>query len=337
VDSVCLSFRTYVDLSRPPLYLTWKCGLQSTSDVSRARWFAPERITITSVTPPTKEVDIWSFGLLCLEVFAGEDPYRSYSDFYVLVLLKEGTTPEHPGSTAVGLTSRMWQLMQSCWQINPAERPLMSEIQSTVCSMLPRRPRQPSSGNKDLFDSTFPIIDTSNAETYQGSSSSAVLGMLNDSLPSVTHPLPSETFDHKADTRAPVSPGPELRVANVSIAPPWFTETTSQAATSTTLEGSEDSNTYSRVPGLKLRGKQSNYQRNRQDEPSARQTDYNLSNPDDDVDADNDEEKDNFSEFFDVDTGSYNGPYSMKTMSKQSFSAWSMFSTDSSRASRISG
>jgi serine/threonine protein kinase len=139
VDSVCLSFRTYVDLSRALLYLTWKCGLQSTSDVSRARWFAPERITTTSVTPPTEEVDVWSFGLLCLEVFTGEDPYRSYSDFYVPVLLKEGTTPEHPGSTAVGLTSRMWELMQSCWQINPAERPLMSEIQSTVCSMLPRR------------------------------------------------------------------------------------------------------------------------------------------------------------------------------------------------------
>ncbi|KAI0282698.1 hypothetical protein BC826DRAFT_1110631 [Russula brevipes] len=132
----------------------------------------------------------------------------------------------------------------------------------------------------------------------------------------------------------------------------WSTETTSQ-----------DLNTYSRVPGLKLRGKQSNYQRSRQNESSARQIDYSFSNSDDDVDADNDEEKDNFpEEFFDVETGSYNGPRSIKTashagsvllvfarlghvrltgddaqISKQSFSTWSIFSTDSSRTSKIFG
>jgi serine/threonine protein kinase len=107
--------------------------------VSRARWLAPEQITSASVAAPTEKTDIWSFGLLCLEVFTGKDPYHGHSDFYVPVLLSQGTHPEHPGSTAVGLSPKMWDLMQSCWQIDPGQRPSMSEIQSTIRDILPRR------------------------------------------------------------------------------------------------------------------------------------------------------------------------------------------------------
>ena len=107
--------------------------------LSRARWLAPEQITPAGVAAPTEKADIWSFGLLCLEVFTGKDPYHGYSDFYVPVLLSQGTHPEHPGSTAVGLSPKMWDLMQSCWQIDPTQRSSMSEIQSTICDILPRR------------------------------------------------------------------------------------------------------------------------------------------------------------------------------------------------------
>ena len=107
--------------------------------VSRVRWLAPEQITSASVAAPTEKIDIWSFGLLCLEVFTGKDPYHGHSDLYVPVLLSQGTHPEHPGSTAVGLSPKMWDLMQSCWQIDPGQRPSMSEIQSTIRDMLPRR------------------------------------------------------------------------------------------------------------------------------------------------------------------------------------------------------
>lgn len=108
-------------------------------DVSRARWLAPERIASAGVAAPTEKADIWSFGLLCLEVFTGNDPYLGHSDFRVPVLLNQGTHPEHPGSMAVGLSPKMWDLMQSCWKIDPAQRPLMSKIQSTISDMLPRR------------------------------------------------------------------------------------------------------------------------------------------------------------------------------------------------------
>ena len=77
--------------------------------------------------------------MLCLEVFTGEDPYSSCSDGYVPALLKSGTIPEYPVSTAVGLSPKMWELMQFCWEINTEKRPPMSTIHSAILGMLPPR------------------------------------------------------------------------------------------------------------------------------------------------------------------------------------------------------
>ena len=86
-----------------------------------------------------------------------------------------GTPPEHPGSAAVGLSPGMWDLMKSCWQKDPAQRPSMSEIQSTIRGMLPPRDcesslvsykpvlslsgcvaRQPPTRNRELSVPTLP-------------------------------------------------------------------------------------------------------------------------------------------------------------------------------------
>ncbi|KAH9967848.1 hypothetical protein BC827DRAFT_1263627 [Russula dissimulans] len=125
-----------------------------TSNFSRARWFAPERISASSATSEsvTREADIWSFGLLCLEVFTGEDPYSSYTDVYIPVVLNRGETPNHPGSKAIGLSSDMWEVMQSCWQVSPAERPSMSmilDIMRRLINVSPVSHPQPP-GNRDL-------------------------------------------------------------------------------------------------------------------------------------------------------------------------------------------
>ena len=111
--------------------------------MSRHRWLAPERLTPAGVTQPTFSADVWSFGLLCLEVFTDADPYCTYGDFYLPVLLSNKTPPEHPGTAAVGLSSKMWELMQSCWA-DPAARPNMLDIQRAIRDMLPRaEPRPP--------------------------------------------------------------------------------------------------------------------------------------------------------------------------------------------------
>ncbi|KAH8980822.1 hypothetical protein EDB86DRAFT_3087571 [Lactarius hatsudake] len=115
-----------------------------TSDMSRARWLAPERITSMSVTSPTFKADAWSFGLLSLEVFTDADPYSPYPDFHVPILLSQGKPPEDPGLAAVGLSPKMWELMQSCWEVNPEVRPDMDKIQLAMRNLLPRIARHPT-------------------------------------------------------------------------------------------------------------------------------------------------------------------------------------------------
>jgi len=84
--------------------------------------------------------------------------------------------------------------------------------------------------------------------------------------------------------------------------------------------------------------RQSNYLRIRQDRASIPSPNFYLQDTDDDVSViSNDEENDNFSErFFDADCGDDNGPRSLKTISKRSFSTWSIRSIRST-FSRDSG
>ena len=112
--------------------------------MSRNRWLSPEKLTEAGVTSPTFEADVWSFGLLCLEVFTDADPYFTYQDDYVPVLLSQGKPPEHPGTAAVGLSSKMWELMQSCWEVDPAARPDMLKIQLAMRDILPRLKPRPT-------------------------------------------------------------------------------------------------------------------------------------------------------------------------------------------------
>jgi len=77
-------------------------------------------------------------------------------------------------------------------------------------------------------------------------------------------------------------------------------------------------------PQPKQRRKLSNYQRTNKDKFSVSRPVRDITNSDDDSDVRNDSGDDNCEdEFFDVDSGSYNGPRSTKTMSKQSFSTGS--------------
>ena len=127
---------------------------------------------------------MWSFGLLCLEVFTDADPYRTTKDHYVPVLLSKGKSPEHPGTAAVGLSTKMWELMQSCWEVDPAARPDMFKIQLAMRDMLPRvEPRPTVIARRP---STSPIDGGS---SHNGSSSESS----SSSIPApLTPPPPSE-------------------------------------------------------------------------------------------------------------------------------------------------
>ncbi|KAI0303378.1 hypothetical protein B0F90DRAFT_1816199 [Multifurca ochricompacta] len=173
------------------------------SVMSRARWLAPERITSTSVPLPTEEADVWSFGLLCLEVFTGEDPYSSHSDLFVPVLLSQGTPPVHPGPAAVGLSPKMWDLMQSCWKFKPAERPSMATVQSAIRGMLPLRvSRQPSSSSA-RSPRSFSLPTSLPSTPDIGSSKGADQSSAENSSSSAQPPPLVRPIDPTTDMEAP--------------------------------------------------------------------------------------------------------------------------------------
>ncbi|KAH9977164.1 kinase-like domain-containing protein [Lactifluus volemus] len=147
---------------------TFVCGfnlsgyLKPSFDITRARWFSPERMTPQGFNPPTEKGDVWSFGSLGIEVFTGKDPYSSHKDFYVPVLLNGGTPPADRGSTTVEMSSNIWDLLESCWQADPTKRPSMSDIQLAIREMLPRRGYRPQS--------TFPGRDWDSVFTMESAS-----------------------------------------------------------------------------------------------------------------------------------------------------------------------
>jgi len=99
--------------------------------------------------------------------------------------------------------------------------------------------------------------------------------------------------------------------------------------------GHEDFDIYCEALERKY-GKQSNYRRTHPRKSSVPRPDQDLQDTDSDSTVENDDGPDNYEErFFDVDNGSYNAPRSEKTMSKQSFSTYSLASITNSGTSTI--
>ena len=170
---------------------------------------------------------MWSFGLLCLEVFTGADPYRTSKDYYVPILLSQGKPPENPGTAAVGLSPKMWELMQSCWEVDPAERPDMFKIQLAMRDILLRfkiRPtvmaRRPSTSpvltlplrsriSQPLVPTRVsPTVGDSSAHETKGSSSASS----SLSIPAPSPPSGGQvTLEASTSIPSPrPSPSPEL-------------------------------------------------------------------------------------------------------------------------------
>ena len=95
----------------------------------------------SSHIPTTRATDVWSFGMLSLEIFTDSVPFSHVSnEAYIPLVIRDGqlpTRPEH-GSTR-GLGDAMWSLMDHCWRRDFKSRPSMSEIRETIQNIHPMR------------------------------------------------------------------------------------------------------------------------------------------------------------------------------------------------------
>ncbi|KAI0262880.1 hypothetical protein BC834DRAFT_939214, partial [Gloeopeniophorella convolvens] len=178
------------------------------------RWLAPELMTHSNHVPTTRATDIWSFGMLCIEIFTDNVPYSNIqNEVHVPLVIRDGTLPARPENSIItrALSDTMWDLMNQCWRRDPEERPSMSEIREAIKNMLPLR-----SGTRQSRSSPIPIklphvhghsISSVGSATPSGSGSS-YLTALRPTLSPPTAPLPlpsSSTRDENFWYDAPQS------------------------------------------------------------------------------------------------------------------------------------
>jgi len=77
----------------------------------------------------SKPADVFAFGMFAVEVFTGKIPFEEQKNEAVVLQISRGGRPVMPtNAQAVGLTTEMWKLLESCWQQNPKKRPTMDEV-----------------------------------------------------------------------------------------------------------------------------------------------------------------------------------------------------------------
>ncbi|KAG9126582.1 hypothetical protein FRC07_002890 [Ceratobasidium sp. 392] len=110
----------------------------SLANAGSSRWMAPELFegdtNSYSISPAS---DVWSFGMLSLEVLTSQPPYRQCRiDGQVIAKIIGRMLPERPERTEDmyerGLSDKMWILMLQCWSWDPSFRPQMRALAGEV-------------------------------------------------------------------------------------------------------------------------------------------------------------------------------------------------------------
>lgn len=86
------------------------------------KWMSPESLNDRVFTSKS---DVWSFGILLWEIFTyGHNPYPTIPIQNLFALLKSGYRMEKPTKS----TEEMYEIMKSCWQFDPDNRPCFSQL-----------------------------------------------------------------------------------------------------------------------------------------------------------------------------------------------------------------
>ncbi|KAK7683109.1 hypothetical protein QCA50_013782 [Cerrena zonata] len=116
------------------LAITAKAYVSQTSTGGPANnWLAPELVSSTSPSPPTKPSDVYAFGCLCIEVYTGEPPYGNIALGTLLRRISNGIKPPRPHFYGGKLMSdQLWSLVDSCLSFLPGDRPTASRLASEL-------------------------------------------------------------------------------------------------------------------------------------------------------------------------------------------------------------
>ncbi|XP_019862093.1 PREDICTED: tyrosine kinase receptor Cad96Ca-like [Amphimedon queenslandica] len=94
----------------------------------------------------SEKSDVWSYGVLCWEVFSlSRVPYPGLDPVGVVELLDTGGRLHTPNNEAC--SKEIYSLMMSCWSESPDDRPVFSDLVSSINALI-----EPLAGYLDFTD-----------------------------------------------------------------------------------------------------------------------------------------------------------------------------------------
>ncbi|KAJ6602730.1 kinase-like domain-containing protein [Mycena vulgaris] len=98
-------------------------------------WMAPERLDPTAYGRPTAQAtaqsDVYSFGMLVLEVFSGRAPWSPRAECAILLSVIASLRPPRPPD----VPDDLWVLVEECWSHLPKDRPTIWEVYNRLACM----------------------------------------------------------------------------------------------------------------------------------------------------------------------------------------------------------
>lgn len=109
------------------------------------RFVAPEVFTTEDERPKTSSADVYSFGMLLLQLrtpyttlliyhfrkaYSGEVPWKGRNKINVILAIANGEIPPRPSLPTLhtSIPDGIWELCVECWVKLPEHRPSMAEI-----------------------------------------------------------------------------------------------------------------------------------------------------------------------------------------------------------------
>ncbi|XP_012942529.1 fibroblast growth factor receptor 4 [Aplysia californica] len=131
------------------------------------KWMAPEALFDRKYTSKS---DVWSYGVLLWEIFTlGGNPYPSVPVEALFGLLKEGHRMKRPPYAS----TKMYGIMENCWQEDPGKRSCFKTLVQELDSMLTSSLNDEAYLHLEPFESPMSTSDSQYSSMSHSSTSSA--------------------------------------------------------------------------------------------------------------------------------------------------------------------